>query len=46
MEMTLGGKVVKKYEQDGKKLADLELWVKNEQGVNTTPGSATVRVDR
>jgi acyl dehydratase len=45
-EMTLGGKVVKKYEKDGKKLADLELWVKNEQGVNTTPGSATVRVDR
>jgi hypothetical protein len=37
---------VKKYEQGGKKLADLELWVKNEQGVVTTPGSATVRVDR
>jgi acyl dehydratase len=45
-EMTLGGKVVKKYEKDGKRLADLELWVKNEQGVNTTPGSATVRIDR
>jgi acyl dehydratase len=45
-EMTLGGKVVKKYEQGGKKLADLELWVKNEQGQNTTPGSATVRIDR
>ncbi len=45
-EMTLGGKVVKKYEQAGKKLADLELWVKNEQGQNTTPGSATVRIDR
>jgi hypothetical protein len=46
LEMTLGGKVVKKYEQGGKKLADLELWVKNEQGTNTTPGSATVRIDR
>jgi acyl dehydratase len=45
-EMTLGGKVVKKYEKDGKRLADLELWVKNEQGANTTPGSATVRIDR
>lgn len=45
-EMTLGGKVVRKYEKDGKKLADLELWVKNEKGQNTTPGSATVRVDR
>jgi acyl dehydratase len=45
-EMTLGGKVVKKYEQGGKKLADLEIWVRNEQGVVTTPGSATVRVDR
>jgi acyl dehydratase len=45
-QMTLGGKVVKKYEQGGKKLADLELWVKNEQGMNTTPGTATVRIDR
>jgi acyl dehydratase len=45
-EMTLGGKVVRKYEEAGKKLADLELWVKNEKGQNTTPGSATVRIDR
>jgi len=45
-EMTLGGKVVRKYEENGKKLADLELWAKNEKGQNTTPGSATVRVDR
>ena len=46
LEMTLGGKVVKKYEESGKRLADLELWVKNEQGQNTTPGSATVRIDK
>ncbi|HEU4427166.1 MAG TPA: MaoC/PaaZ C-terminal domain-containing protein [Myxococcota bacterium] len=45
-EMTLGGKVVRKYEEAGKKLADLELWAKNEKGQNTTPGSATVRIDR
>ena len=45
-EMTLGGRVARKYEEGGKRLADLELWAKNEQGQNTTPGSATVRIDR
>ena len=45
-EMTLGGKVVRKLEEGGKRLAELELWVKNEKGQNTTPGSALVRLDR
>jgi acyl dehydratase len=43
-EMTLGGKVVRKYEEDGRKLADVELWVNNAEGKNTTPGTATVEV--
>ncbi len=43
-EMTLGGRVAKKYEEDGKKLADLELFVNNAKGKNTTPGTATGEV--
>ena len=43
-EMTLGGRVAKKYEEGGKQLADLELWVNNAQGKNTTPGTATVEL--
>ena len=41
--MTCGGVVKRKWEQDGEKLAELELWVKNAQGKNTTPGTAVVR---
>ena len=37
-------KVTKKYEQDGKHLVDLEVWVENEQGEVTTPGRATLRL--
>ncbi|MDP6977639.1 MAG: MaoC/PaaZ C-terminal domain-containing protein [Myxococcota bacterium] len=44
-EMTLGGTVKRKWEEDGKKLAELELYVNNEAGKNTTPGSAIVRFD-
>ncbi len=44
-EMTLGGSVKRKYEEDGKKFAELELYVNNEKGKNTTPGSAIVRFD-
>jgi hypothetical protein len=43
-QMTLGGVVKRKWEEDGKKLAELELWVKNEAGKNTTPGSAIVEL--
>ena len=45
-EMTLGGKVTRKWEEAGKRLAEVERWVKNAKGQNTTPGSATVRLDR
>lgn len=44
-EMTLGGKVKRKWEEGGEKLAELELFVKNAKGKDTTPGSAIVRFD-
>ncbi|MGI8926350.1 MAG: MaoC/PaaZ C-terminal domain-containing protein [Tepidiformaceae bacterium] len=37
------GVVKKKYEQDGARLVDLEVWTENPEGQKTTPGSATVR---
>jgi hypothetical protein len=40
--MTLGGTVKLKWTENGEKLAELELWVKNEEGKTTTPGSAVV----
>ncbi len=36
------GKVTKKYEENGQHQVDLEVWVENGQGQNTTPGQATV----
>ena len=42
-EMTLGGVVKRKWEENGEKLTELELYVRNEDGKNTTPGSAVVR---
>jgi len=44
-EMTLGGEVKRKWEENGEKLAELELHVVNEKGKNTTPGTAVVRID-
>jgi acyl dehydratase len=41
-EMTLGGTVKRKWTEGGEKLAELELWVKNEEGKVTTPGGAVV----
>ena len=43
--MTLGGVVKRKWEEGGEKLAELELYVNNAKGKNTTPGSALVRFD-
>jgi len=40
--LTAKGKVTKKYQQDGKNLIDLEVWVENDKGEVTTPGSAVV----
>jgi acyl dehydratase len=43
--MTLGGVVKRKWEEGGEKLAELELFVKNADGKNTTPGSAVVALN-
>jgi len=41
-QITAKGKVVRKYEQDGKHLLDLDMWVENEQGEVTTPAKAVL----
>ena len=41
-ELTLTGRVTRKYEENGAKRADLELAATNADGKNTTPGSAVV----
>ncbi|MFP6641876.1 MAG: MaoC/PaaZ C-terminal domain-containing protein [Myxococcota bacterium] len=41
-ELTLGGTVKRKWEEGGEKLAEVELYAKNAEGKNTTPGSAVV----
>ncbi|MEE3328985.1 MAG: MaoC/PaaZ C-terminal domain-containing protein [Myxococcota bacterium] len=41
-EFTLGGTVKRKWEEGGEKLAEVELYAKNAEGKNTTPGSAVV----
>jgi len=38
------GVVTKKYEKEGEKLVDLEIWTENPKGQKTTPGTATVRL--
>jgi acyl dehydratase len=37
-------RVTKKYEEGGKHLLDLDIWVENEDGEVTTPGRATMRL--
>ena len=41
-DIICGGKIVKKYEEDGKNLARLEIWAENPQGGKTVTGSAVV----
>ncbi len=36
------GVVKRKYEENGEKLVDLEIWTENPEGQKTTPGFATV----
>jgi acyl dehydratase len=43
-EITCGGKVLRKFEQSGKRLVDLQLWTENDEGKKTTPGQATVEL--
>jgi hypothetical protein len=40
--LTVGGKVVRKSVEDGKGLVELELWIKNQHGVNCVPGKGLV----
>jgi acyl dehydratase len=42
--LTAKAKVTKKYEQDGRHLLDLDVWVENDEGETTTPGRATLRL--
>jgi len=43
-EMTIRGRVVRKLEEGGRRLAELELSVTNADGQITTPGSAVVEL--
>ena len=43
-ELTRGGKVIRKWEDGGRKLVDLQLWAENDEGKKTTPGTATVEL--
>ncbi len=38
----LGHLVTKKYQEQGANLVDCDIWLENEKGEKTTPGSATV----
>ena len=40
--LTAKGKVARKYQEDGKHLVDLEVWLENDKGEVTTPGRAVV----
>ncbi len=41
-EMICRGRVVRKSEKNGERIVELQIWVENEEGKKTTPGSATV----
>jgi hypothetical protein len=40
--LTARGRITNKYEEDGKHLLELDIWVENQTGDNTCPGTATV----
>jgi hypothetical protein len=40
--LSVGGRVVKKTVGDGNGLVELELWIKNQDGVNCVPGKGLV----
>ncbi len=42
--LSCGGRVTRKYIDNGRHLVDLELWIINGKGQNTTPGWATVEL--
>lgn len=42
VELTFGGAVTRKYEQDGARLLEVELWIDNPQGERSLRGGATI----
>ena len=40
--LSLGGKVTKKYFEGGENLVECQIWVKNPEGKEITPGTAVV----
>ena len=40
--VTAKGVVTRKYQEEGANLVDCEIWLQNEKGEKTTPGTATV----
>jgi acyl dehydratase len=42
VKLVCRGRVTKKYVENGHHLVDCEIWLENEKGEKTTPGSATV----
>jgi len=45
-DLTVWGKVTKKYEEGGEALVDLDLGVAQPDGTQTTPGTATVSLPK
>ena len=43
-EFRCGGRITRKWEEDGARLAEIELWAKDSQGKTTTPGTAVVEL--
>lgn len=41
-DITCKGVVTRKFEANGEKLVELEIWTENGEGKKTTPGTATV----
>ena len=42
--LTCKGVVTRKYQDDGRRLVDCDIWLENGNGEKTTPGSATVEL--
>ncbi|MSP79199.1 MAG: hypothetical protein EXR67_06605 [Dehalococcoidia bacterium] len=42
--LTARARVTKKYVENGRHFADLDIWVENQRGENTCPGQATVEL--
>ena len=42
--LSCGGKIIGKYIKEGKGYVELELWIKNEKGINCAPGKGVVEL--